>query len=985
MHQQLFVHEPVSIIKHIIMKSLAKCILSAILLLTPIYATARQTFCLNSGWKIDNRQVVTLPHAWNEDDAFRVGIKEMRDSIVVYTKTFRLETAQLQGKRVIIEFEGARQMADVYVNGNHVGMHENGVMAFGWDITTYVKAGENEIRVVTDNNWRYREKRSNSAFQWNDSNFNANYGGLTKNVWLHIVPEVFQTFNLWSNLGTTGIYIYGKDYDIKKKTATIHAESQVINTTGAEMTLAYEVEVADTEGRQMARFTGKKKTVKPGKCVTLSAEKRVKGLHFWSWGYGYLYRVTTRVKDTKGNTIDEACTTTGFRKAEFKQGMVWLNDRVMQVHGYAQRTSNEWPGVGMSVPPWLSDYSNKLLVESGGNVVRWMHVCPWRQDVESCDRVGLIQAMPAGDAERDVSDIRWTHRTALMRDAIIYFRNNPSILFYECGNKGISREHMLEMKQIRDTYDPYGMRAIGSREMLDRPEAEYGGEMLYVNKSDTKPMWMMEYCRDEGLRWYWNAWSYPYHPEGEGPLYRNADASAYNHNQDEFTAELVRRWYDYWRERPGTGTKVNAGGVKIIFSDTQTHGRSADNYRVSGVVDPMRIPKDGFYAHQVMWDGWVDDLQPHTYIVGHWDYPQGFHIPTVYVVSNADSVCLKVGNKNVKAGRHSHRFLWTFKDVEVTDNSLKAIGLNKNGEPVSEHTISKPGTPDKLRLTPILNPTGWKADGADVALVEVEVTDKDGNRCPLANQLVTYTLEGAAEWRGGVAKGFENHALCYTLPVECGVSRVMLRSLPTAGSVTLRASAPGIKDATLTLNTQAVTVTNGLSTHFPSEGLPCLLTRGETPKGPSFIGSNIEIPIRQVTAGSNQADATKSFDCMENTEWKSAANLDSAWICYTLERAERISEIVMKPTGFRATSYPLKVYAGDSLVWEGWTEKTLGFVHIPLKDCPASQQFTLRMAGSSTTRDAFGAVKELDSRNDEKKNTSSHALRILEIEFIKKL
>ena len=93
----------------------------------------------------------------------------------------------------------------------------------------------------------------------------------------------------------------------------------------------------------------------------------------------------------------------------------------------------------------------------------------------------------------------------------------------------------------------------------------------------------------------------------------------------------------------------------------------------------------------------------------------------------------------------------------------------------------------------------------------------------------------------------------------------------------------------------------------------------------------------------------------------------------------------MKPTGFRATTYPLKVYAGDSLVWEGWTEKTLGFVHIPLKNCPTSQQFTLRMAGSSTTRDAFGAVKELDSRNDEKKNTASHALRILEIEFIKKL
>ena len=41
-------------------------------------------------------------------------------------------------------------------------------------------------------------------------------------------------------------------------------------------------------------------------------------------------------------------------------------------------------------------------------------------------------------------------------------RNNPSILFYECGNKAISREHMIEMKAVRDKYDPFGGRAIGS-------------------------------------------------------------------------------------------------------------------------------------------------------------------------------------------------------------------------------------------------------------------------------------------------------------------------------------------------------------------------------------------------------------------------------------------------------------------------------------------------------------------------------------------
>ena len=85
------------------------------------------------------------------------------------------------------------------------------------------------------------------------------------------------------------------------------------------------------------------------------------------------------------------------------------------VHGYAQRTSNEWPAVGTSIPPWISDFSNALMVESGGNLVRWMHVTPSKQDIESADRVGLMQAMPAGDAESDVTGRRWDQRKEVMR------------------------------------------------------------------------------------------------------------------------------------------------------------------------------------------------------------------------------------------------------------------------------------------------------------------------------------------------------------------------------------------------------------------------------------------------------------------------------------------------------------------------------------------------------------------------------------------
>ena len=235
----------------------------------------------------------------------------------------------------------------------------------------------------------------------------------------------------------------------------VHAESEIKNEYNRDKKVAYKVEVFDRDGKSIKSFEGTQTVVKPGETATLEASAEIDGLHFWSWGYGYLYTVKTSLW-VDGRKVDEVATRTGFRKTRFGKGMIWLNDRVIQMKGFAQRTSNEWPGVGMSVPAWLSDYSNGLMVEDNANLVRWMHITPWKQDIESCDRVGLIQAMQAGDAEKDREGRQWEQRTELMRDAIIYNRNNPSILFYECGNESISREHMIEMKAIRDKYDPHG-------------------------------------------------------------------------------------------------------------------------------------------------------------------------------------------------------------------------------------------------------------------------------------------------------------------------------------------------------------------------------------------------------------------------------------------------------------------------------------------------------------------------------------------------
>lgn len=694
-------------------------------------------------------------------------------------------------------------------------------------------------------------------------------------------------------------------------------------------------------------------------------------------------------------------TKTGFRKTRFAEGKVWLNDRVLQMKGYAQRTSNEWPAVGMSVPAWLSDYSNGLMVEGNANLVRWMHITPWKQDVESCDRVGLIQSMQAGDAEKDVEGQRWIQRTELMRDAIIYNRNNPSILFYECGNESISRDHMIEMRGIRDTYDPNGGRAIGSREMLDIREAEYGGEMLYINKSKHSPMWAMEYCRDEGLRKYWDAWSYPYHKDGAGnnsfhsaasnTTKKNVDARAYNRNQDSFTEENVRRWYDYWAERPGTGTRCSSGGVKIIFSDSNTHYRGVENYRRSGSVDAMRIAKDPYFAHQVMWDGWVDVENPRIHIVGHWNYPEGTVKP-VSVVSSADHVELLLNGRSLGTGTKEYEFMHKWDSVKWQPGTLTAVGYDAHNRELCRAELQTAGRPAKIRLAAITDPDGWRADGADLALIEAEVVDEQGRRCPLANDTLTFTVDGPAEWRGGLAQGKDNFILSEDLPVECGVNRALLRSLTEAGTITLTAKAAGLESASLTLATEKYETRDGLSRYIAADHLAGRLTRGETPLTPSYADRKIGVNIASATAGANAADAANSFDDNELSEWRNDGRAATAWITYTLERRAAVDEVCIKFTGWRMRRYPIEILAGDTVVYKGETQPSLGYVHLKLRPV-MTDKLTIRLAGSSAESDAFGqitevaaaAAGELDLLKVQNAADVKHELRIVEVEFLENL
>lgn len=906
---------------------------------------------LNIGWKLNvgnpsNAQAtsfndaswedISLPHAWNEDDAFA---RSVSTGIAWYRKHFTLPAGSA-GKKIFVEFEEIRQAGEVYCNGTKVGLQENGVMAAGIDITDAVNfEGENVLAVKTDNSYDYKEQSTGVNFQWNRGSYTTNFGGITQNVYLHITDKCYQTLPLYSNLKTVGTYIYGKNYNITGKSADITVESQVKNESGSSQSVTLRVDIVDLEGNLVKTFNGTEQNLANGDSDILKASSAVSGLNFWNIGYGYLYNVYSMLL-IDGTPTDVVLIKTGFRKMEYGNGVVKMNDRMVHVKGFAPRSQNPWPAIGDAYPAWLADYQHQMIRNVRGNTIRPMHVCALRTDIESADRMGMTYEQPAGDAEGQVNGRQWEQRKEVMRDAIIYSRNNPSVLYWEAGNSNIPESQMQGMLDIAHEWDPNGGRAMGCRGILGTRIAEWAGEMLYVNKSSTRPRFMTEYQRNESPRRWWDEYSPPaFHKNDVG----ESSVPGHNMNQDMFIRESVHRWWEAWIGRPGFAigehTRVCSGGIKIECCDGTTFARSAENYRRSGVMDAMRIPKNVYGAFKVMWNGWIEVDNKDVFVVGHWNYPANTR-KNVYVVSNCDKVELFVNGDSKGFGQQEHRFFYTFRDITWESGTVKAVGYTKDDVKVAEHQLTTAGEPAELKLTSHVSPAGLLATGADLALVDVEVVDANGNRCPTASNTITWDVTGPAEYRGGMAgedpRGI-NYILNKNLPVECGMSRILVRPTTTAGTITVTASSSGLAGASVTLTSNPVEVTGGITTAMPHDGLPCNLEAI-----PPYVLANPRAktiyPIR-CSAGGN------SYDDYEDTRSKASS------ITYDIER-QQVSALQIKFTDFK-NSNSVRVTVGSEEVFNGRLPSGLGYVPVEFEPVTGN---TVTIAGSGGDVD----IRELE-------------------------
>jgi beta-galactosidase len=422
-----------------------------------------------------------------------------------------------------------------------------------------------------------------------------------------------------------------------------------------------------------------------------------------------------------------------------------------------------------------------------------------------------------------------------MRDAMIFYRNSPSVLFWEAGNTVVTADQMRQMVALRKEWDPGGGRAMGTRGNSDNqansaltPVAEYYGVMMAqdrrldqaatptalfrgysIERRDRAPVIEAEDFREEAARRFWDNDSPPHFG------FKKGQYDTWNLDSETFCLAAARRYNDYFINRISNTDPAHArwsGYCSIYWTDEDADGRqdSSEVCRVSGKVDAVRLPKEAYYVYRVM-----QNPAPDIHIIGHWTYP-AHTVKTIYVAANhCDSVELFINGKSRGVNNTpTNGYIFAFPDIAFEPGLIRAAALAK-GNVVARDEIQTVGAAKALKLTPHTGPKGLQADGSDVAFFDVEVVDAQGRRCPTDEARVDFKLAGPAIWRGGYNSGLTNSVNKLYLETEDGINRVAIRSTFKAGAITLTATRDGLEPASVEIQSQRVEIKDGLVGPIP--------------------------------------------------------------------------------------------------------------------------------------------------------------------------
>ena len=734
-------------------------------------AHARERQCFDKDWRFvladsaqmsktdydDSRwRVLDVPHDWAIEGDFYAGNPSgagggaLPGGIGWYRKHFTLgdcET-QMSESRFFLEFDGVYMNSTVYVNGQEVGFRPYGYSSFEYDITPFVREGENVVAVRVDNSDQPNSRWYSGC-------------GIYRHVWLtKTAPVHVAHWGVFANASVTN----GK--------GRLNIEVSLENPTKGRVPIVRNT-LIDPNGKIVGKSSGLKSV------INVSKPK------LWSCETPNIYKVRTEVV-VNNKVVDTYETTTGFRDFKFdSQTGFWLNGKNFKLNGVCEH--HDFGCLGAALNEDAMHRKLTKLKAMGVNSIRSSHNPPAPELLNMCDTMGLIVMDESFDmwrrkkTQNDYARFfdEWHERD--LTDLVLRDRNHPSILMWSIGNEVLEQwssaeadtltleqanlilnaghdastlakdgelsvqslltQHLAEIVKRYDTSRPItagcnepspnnhlfksgAIDIIGfnyhHQWVKDVPTNFPGKPFIFsesVSALQTRGFYMMP---SDSVYKAPKEWWLPY----TDPSFM---CSAYDNMHASWSSTHEETW-DVVKHTPYVGGQYIWTGFDYIGEPTPYGFPARSSY--FGIIDLAGFPKDSYYMYQSEWTS-----KPVLHLFPHWNWVPGDEIDMWCYYNHADEVELFINGVSQgvrkKADSHQYHVMWR---VVFDPGEVKVIA-RKDGKEVGQQTIKTAGAPDHIRLS-------YDYRGKTTDFIVAEVVDKDGNLCPWADDEIYFIYEG---------------------------------------------------------------------------------------------------------------------------------------------------------------------------------------------------------------------------------------------------
>lgn len=757
-----------------------------------------------------------LPHDWSIEGSFDKqspvghGGGYLSGGLGWYKKDFTVDKDD-RSKRISILFDGVYCNSEVWINGHYLGKRPSGYIGFEYDLTPYLNFGQtNQILVKVDNS-----KQPNS--RWYSGS------GIYRNVWLKTTEKLF--VDTWGTFITTP--------KVSKEIAEVRLETSLTNTNSTEKTAVLRTRVLK-DGQEINQIQDEF-SIQANGAQKVIQKLDIQSPKLWSDLSPELYTAVTEIL-IDGELIDQKQTSFGIRSFKFDldQGFI-LNGRQTKIKGVCLH--HDLGPLGAAINTRAIERKLEIMKAMGVNGIRTAHNPPSPELLDLCDQMGFIVMDEAFDMWAHAKNpydyaMVWEqwHKTDL-EDQILRDRNHPSVFMWSIGNEipeqwspegaEIGRELSAIVKsldttrlvtagmnppihirnkevtlQFEDTAaEPNALAGSGALDLIGYNYAHQTYEDHQKNFPNT-PFIASETTSGLQTRGFYE---FPSDTTKIWPV--RWDLAFTNGNKDNTVSafDQVRTPWGSLHEQTWKIIKKHdflSGmfvwtGFDYIGEPTPYVWPSRSSY--FGIVDLAGFPKDVYYMYQ---SEWTDT--PVLHVFPHWNWDPGTLVDLWVYYNNADEVELFLNGKSLGTKSKQNDELHLMWRIPFEQGTLKAVS-RKDGEVILEREIKSAKAASQLALS--ADRTSIDADGKDLSFITVDVLDENGVIVPRESDQLTFDIEGPGKIVGMANGDPTNHESFKgnTHRAFHGKCLVVVQADREKGEVVLTASAPGLKQGTISI------------------------------------------------------------------------------------------------------------------------------------------------------------------------------------------